>query len=544
MQKAAESCSTSTCPLRKPCLILCGVLLLGVLALAGWYQLENMGGRKAWQRYARQADGWVDSVDSEDFAIPTSPERNYIWMKDVIPPPLADGENFAAHPYWQWQFTAASHPGGEYELARELSGEEKSQAERWIAFSAGAPKTSSGWAPSMEELRRADLAKFFNGGSGASGETAETAPTLEETLKLWDERLKPNQPLYEELRQYLKERPQCRYPIQYRQDNHGLFLNPLLPHLGALKGLAHYSMAFACIHLARGETEQAQEDILYMLDIADTLQREPFPISLRIRMNISEMALSVLWEGLEAGAWQAGQLRRFQERLGKVSFWNDLKLRLMGTRAAHNEELVGDLRWMEVLIHQVYGSPETSPGLEGRFKALKTRLRPIGWYYRELLEFNLMMDSMLNIFDDADRRYKPTELTETFKTLDYYTHPDLGAPHARLIRATESVYNLEESFLNAAYHQFLVQAAEVACALERYRLENERYPASLEALAERLPVEELPCDWVSALPPRIKLTDTGYLLWAPGWDRVDDGGVRAPASLPAAKGDWVWEIRR
>jgi hypothetical protein len=54
------------------------------------------------------------------------------------------------------------------------------------------------------------------------------------------------------------------------------------------------------------------------------------------------------------------------------------------------------------------------------------RLRPIGWYYRELLEFNLMMDSLLNIFDDEDQRYKPTELTETFKTLNYYRTPDSG----------------------------------------------------------------------------------------------------------------------
>lgn len=549
MQKAAESSSNTTRRWRKPLSIFLGVVFLAALAAGASCWLQNITGRKAWERYVREAGGWVDSVDSEDFAVPSSPKRNYVWMKDVIPPPLADEKNFATHPYWQWIFKAAAHPQGEQGMLKELTGEDKSAAERWSSFRAGVPDQRNNWRASLDKVRRADLSLFFKDDSKAKGEAPEAIPILEEALALWDKKLEPNRVVAEELRQYLKERPECRYPIQYNLDNHGLFSAPLLPHLGALLDLAHYSEASALIHLARGESAPAQEDIFYILNLADTLQREPFPISLTIRMSISRVALDVLWEGIEAQAWSAEQLKQLQERFGKVNFWNDQKLSMMGDRAIHNQELAGDLRWMDVLINKIYAVQETytAPGAEseGFFKKAKTRLRPIGWYYRELLEFNLMMDSLLNIFDDEDQRYKPTELTETFKTLAYYRNPDSGAKYARLIVAYESIVRgTETNFRSAAYNQFLNQAAEIACALERYRLANGRYPASLKALGEFLPEENLPRDWVNDRPPQIRLTDTGYLLWSAGWDRKDDGGTRSQEAGAPVEGDWVWEISR
>lgn len=546
MQKAADSCSTSGCPFRKWFSIFVGVVLLVALAAGAWYWLQNVSGRKAWEHYVRLADGWVDSVDAEDFMVPGSLRRNYIRMKDVIPPPIADEKNFATHPYWGWIFRAAAHPEGEEGLLKELTGEAKSDAEKWRSLRAAAPGQRDDWYPSMEKLHRADLLQFFKTDSKADGESAEVLPNLEEALKLWDDLLEPNRAAVEELRRYLKERAECRYPIQYNQDSHGLFLEPLLPHLKGLKDLACYPSALALIHLARGESTQAQEDILYLLDLADTLRREPFPISLAVRMDICKMALDALWEGMEAEAWSAEQLQEFQERFGKVNFWNDQKLSIMGDRAAHNQELAADPRRMDVLTHQIFSSPETHvrPGSEGFLKTAKMRLRPTGWYYRELLEFNLMMDSLLSIFEDEDQRYKPIELVETFKTLNYYLNPDSGAKFARLIIAAGNVQDNETAFRSVAYNQFLHQAAEVACALERYRLANGRYPSWLKALGELFPEENLPRDWVNDHPPRIRLTDTGYLLWSAGWDRKDEGGRRSQEAGASAEGDWVWEISR
>jgi hypothetical protein len=96
-----------------------------------------------------------------------------------------------------------------------------------------------------------------------------------------------------------------------------------------------------------------------------------------------------------------------------------------------------------------------------------------------------------------------------------------------MIIASGRLQDNENTFCSVAYNQFLHQAAEVACALERYRLANGRYPASLKALGELLPEESLPRDWVNDRPPQIRQTDTGYLLWSAGWDRKDDGGTRS-----------------
>ncbi|MBR6464190.1 MAG: hypothetical protein IKS81_02730, partial [Verrucomicrobia bacterium] len=95
--------------------------------------------------------------------------------------------------------------------------------------------------------------------------------------------------------------------------------------------------------------------------------------------------------------------------------------------------------------------------------------------------------------------------------------------------------------------QSFVNMAQISCALERFYLENEKYPDSLDELGELLPKEKLPRDWIDGKPPRMRLTDTGYILWCNGWNFKDDGGTRDTRliqHLSEPQGDWVWEVAR
>lgn len=545
MQKAADSCSKSGCPFRKPFLVFIGVILLAALSTWAWYGLQNMSGRKAWQSYVRQAGARVFSANNGA----ASPECNFLWFKGIIPPEIPDEKNFATHPFLKWDFERFVKKGeGRSEV-------DQSAEKRWDSFIAGSPSSThrNKWAPSLASLRRANLAGIFGPtlteklmkfrGGGIS-QTNEAVPTFEEVLKLCDEKFEPNLALYEELRQYLKERPQARFPIRY-QDT----FNALLPHLARIKGIANYATAFACMDFARGQSQEALQEILYVLDLGDTLAAEPLIVSQLVRVNVSTTALDILWEGLESQAWNAEQLQQLQERISKVSFWDGIKLGLMGERACMNEALAQNLRRMDTMGEDLglYSASEINE-YEVRFKKMKARLRPIGWYYRDLLQYNLMMDSMLSLLDNNVRRRsnRPEAITIAFKEFDSYMDPDSRMKYTRLIALYEDQLHFKACFEKLAYHHFLHQAAEVACALERYRLVNGSYPDSLKALGELLPEDKIPRSWVDGLPLQIRLTDKGYQLRARGWnwENISTAFVDSELETIPPKGEWVWEIRR
>jgi Tfp pilus assembly protein PilE len=85
--------------------------------------------------------------------------------------------------------------------------------------------------------------------------------------------------------------------------------------------------------------------------------------------------------------------------------------------------------------------------------------------------------------------------------------------------------------------------AQVACALERYRLANGQFPETLEALAPKF-IAKLPHDVINGQPLKYQRTDDGqFVLYSVGSNETDDGGTVAltkNGNLDQNKGDWVW----
>ena len=92
--------------------------------------------------------------------------------------------------------------------------------------------------------------------------------------------------------------------------------------------------------------------------------------------------------------------------------------------------------------------------------------------------------------------------------------------------------------------QTLVNEAQIACALERYRLAHGEYPAALDTLVPQF-IQKLPRDIINGEPLIYRRTDDGsFILYSVGWNETDDGGQIA---LPKGDvkqltiGDWVWK---
>ena len=95
-----------------------------------------------------------------------------------------------------------------------------------------------------------------------------------------------------------------------------------------------------------------------------------------------------------------------------------------------------------------------------------------------------------------------------------------------------------------AHAQTMVDLARVACALEKCRLAQGNYPATLESLTPGY-IERLPHDIINGQPLTYRLTGRGqFLLYSVGWNGLDDAGETADDSdrtKTLESGDWVWK---
>ncbi len=124
--------------------------------------------------------------------------------------------------------------------------------------------------------------------------------------------------------------------------------------------------------------------------------------------------------------------------------------------------------------------------------------------------------------------------------------------HPSYWSAAKAVSPLSGPVNRLIYGEVSRNQAVIACALERYRIENGSYPDSLEGvkLANGNP---LPLDIINEKPMNYRKTADGrYALWSIGFDGKDDSGQRGAtdqANPPKTRltdasyqGDWVWDF--
>ena len=267
------------------------------------------------------------------------------------------------------------------------------------------------------------------------------------------------------------------------------------------------------------------------LFLADSIKEEPMLISNLVRIAILELALQPVWEGLASEAWDAGQLRALQERLGEIDLLENYHVAMKGER---NLSLlaVTDMRGENrKMITALMGE-----GNDG--SAILMQVMPQGFFYQNqirLMEFHL--ETTLPMVDVKKRRVFP----EMEAAID-----------RRVNRIRQHPYNLMVSLLmpsvgkmaqRTASGQTAVDHARVACALERFRKDNGRLPARLGEVAPKY-LKTVPRDVVNGEMPRYQRDGKKYSIYSVGWDGKDGGGKtvlrEAWGSVDFDKGDWVW----
>jgi hypothetical protein len=505
---------------------LAGILGL-ILFASGFYAVENYQGKRAWLKCLRTSIARGEKLE----------------MAGLAPPPVPDAENFAMQPVWVEAITAQL-------------GAEKARA--WYGNRVNAFSVTNAARPLDLELEKDEVLERTNysGSWQLAGKTDLTiwqdyyrqlaqrtnffpvAPNPQSPAEDVMLALSRDNDTIEALRTASRLR-YARFPLDYADENPAVIL---LPHLALLKRSVQYLRLRTSAELQAGKSAPALEDIKLMLQLNDLLREEPFLISHLVHIAMWQLELQPIWEGLADQCWNDSQLAQLDARLAGSDFLKCHTNALAGERA-YGCQLISYLERNRRQLGYVIGLPFNLPGHleenETLMKCLAVAI-PRGWFDQNKATIWRLYDEHLDhLFDMETRTYSSTnsiKLAAAENELAAHRSPYTGFAEVLLP-------GLAKAAKRSAFAQQTLDFVRLAIALERYRLANQQFPDTLEALSPKFLVH-IPHDIVNGQPLQYRRSESGsFVLYSVGWNETDDGGkvslTQNGRPNPEA-GDWVW----
>lgn len=315
---------------------------------------------------------------------------------------------------------------------------------------------------------------------------------------------------------------------------------PLLPQLSFIKSIALAFRARAMARLLTDDPNGALEDIETALAMGDRLKSEPLLITGLVRLAVAAAVIQPIWEGLARHQWTPEQLVRLQKDLQRVNLVEEGVFYLRAERAY-------SLMLLDFMLRKPSELSEVPLDLVppvGRFL-------PSAIVYRnELAVARDFQEKLLPLFDPARRTIDMESLQQLTETKEAEAErlkggfPPFKVSPYRIFAwmLLPAIQRVPEKF---AQSQAWMTLAEVACALEGYRLERNDLPESLDALVPGF-LEQVPPDPAGGRPLHYRrLSPTNFVLYSVGPGATDNGGevVRRKdggVNTGDPAGDWVW----
>jgi len=462
--------------------------------------------------------------------------RPRTWQ-EIVPPPVPDEQNFAQTPFLAALFDFVTNTGPYLSQVRDTNA-----LQRTLSFGRDLPDTRSinRWATGQ----RIDITEWLKELKERRSKPNQPDVGMPDSTNLLQvatavlEALEPYRPVLDELRTAAR-RPEARFNVRYDQDNPwGI----LLPHLAVLRRTSQALQLHAVAELALGHSDRALEDLQLMLRLADSTRFEPFVVGQMIRVSMTQLALQVVWEGVNARRWSAAQLQSIQEPLAKFDFLADFRRSLDAERVAGNIT-IDQLRTAKNRSELWFALGDSTEG--GASPIIK--LAPRGWFDQEYVTLNRWYDRLMDpALDVSAKRIHPGESAKVVAEFERTVAASGNALLQHNLMTRLLLPNLSDALVKAAFAQTSVNLARIALALERYRLAENSFPDTLSALAPRF-IPAVPHDVITGEPPRYRRIDVNhFVLYSVGWNEKDDGGVVATAKPKSPQselreGDWVWK---
>lgn len=312
-----------------------------------------------------------------------------------------------------------------------------------------------------------------------------------------------------------------------------------IPNFISMRAIARTLAQRAHCYLLLNEPDKAAQELIFLRDLCQLLERSK-PMTLvgaMINVAVAGLYTETINDGFRSHAWQEPQLIALQRQLANTHL-------LPPVFAAMETEPAASCRSFERLGGKLFNSlsnRRSQPWLENRMLSLW----PNGWTYQNMANTAPLEFKFLQGVNVSAETVSPTELQEGSKAVERFLASSPLCPYK--LMAAMAIPNFTKAWQTTARNQTFVNEAQIACALERYRLAHGEYPDSLDALVPQF-VETIPHDVINGQPLHYRRTADGkFLLYSVGWNEKDDGGtvVMSEGKNPAVdftKGDWVWKF--
>jgi hypothetical protein len=373
-----------------------------------------------------------------------------------------------------------------------------------------------------------------------------------------------------ELLHGLLERPAMDFRVNYAQG----FTAPL-PHLAKMKYAAQFLSAAAMVDLHRGDTPSAVTNICSALALSEGMSDERMLICQLVRIAITHIAITAVWEAAQAPGISDAELQLMQERLVKLEFFIPLRRSMEMERAA-GANYIQHYR-ANGGIYTMFGGPTPPTPVSTTEKVITGAKRLVSpkeirkssnellWQTALSYEDELKAAQGLQVLISTCRKIEQgeacfmaisnstRELADLGLTVEKDDYQSFSAwaedPSLDALRElfSGSAPALLKSIKKAEQIEAIRAIAVTAIALKRYQLGLGELPRTLTSLVP-VYLPAVPLDPVDGQPLRYRLNPDGtFVLYSIGVDGVDNGGDTArPGNGTSGRpnlvlaNDWVW----
>jgi hypothetical protein len=312
-----------------------------------------------------------------------------------------------------------------------------------------------------------------------------------------------------------------------------------IPNFVAVRIVAQTLAQRAHCHLLLNQPELALDDLTLLHYMCRLLEGAPTgkPMTLvaaMINVAVAGLYTETVAEGMKQHLWQEPQLIELQKQFAEVNLTPFVLEALREEPVAICREVeMAHGNWLKLW----------NANRQSRFERFCWWFWPRGWTYQNMVNIAVFGLKPLTGFDLENDTVAPRKFEIASRELDRFVSHGVS-PYK--ILAAIAIPNFVKAPQTAAHNQTLANEAQIACALERYRLVHGEYPETLDVLVPQF-IETIPHDIIGGQPLHYRRTDDGkFLLYSVGWNETDDGGQDISAKTPNGvidftKGDWVWK---
>jgi hypothetical protein len=318
----------------------------------------------------------------------------------------------------------------------------------------------------------------------------------------------------------VRDFPEGRYTIQYDPDWFNTRIDPINSCRNVMALLEHDTILRAHDNDAKG----AMESLHALFFAGRSIGDEPLIIAILVQYAGHAMMAHALERVLAQGRPDTKQLKAFQDLLEAEI---DVPLLLIGMRG---ERAGGDI-FLERIRHGEAGlftTLKADSGMTDRFLQLMPGLLA----RNQAAHLRLMNDAVEIAKLPPEKQEEPMAQFES-DARDAPMVPRLLLPALSKVSAA------------GRRSQALLRSMQAAVAAERYRQQNDRWPATRETLVKEEYLKAWPTDPYEGQPLRWRRLPDGVVIYSVSHDKTDDGGTinRDNALAPGTDvGLRLWDV--